>query len=384
MSIRAIIKLAREIAIGVVVVIATCSFLSWVVGNSMGLGFFVSVGIVLLFPIVVVLLAFTGRFAALRGLLGAIAILFVVQYAAMRVDAARAEAKISMIAPEGPRATAAVDLADFLSGCDGMSCAEVLAKTGADVILRDHAYRLVRGDACRTGALRPMYFEFLKAGYAGLCAEEMPASQLRPSLAAKEIRCDVWRGGDALCDELPRSFTGHIIIVRRDDATGSQVLDRWVIGQISPVSSWFGFVGLSEMKVGGDYSNGSIFSRVFGMPLRGAGITGDGDLEEVLSEMESFLNDPKTARSAAYYLHHLSAARGRENLALLRSHILSLLQSNDGMRIRAGLELITAESRVDVRDLRPQIEHFSQSLDPEIRGAARRALMSIPTAGKKP
>lgn len=377
MSIRAIIKFAQEIAIGVVVVIAVCSFLSWVVGDSMGLGFFLYVGIVPLFLIVVMLLAFTGRFAALRGLLGSIAILSVVQYAAMRVDAARAEARMTMRALEGPRAASAVDLTDFLDTCD-LSCVEVLAKTGADVVLQDHTYRLVRGDACRSDALRPMYFEFLKAGYAGMCAEETPVTQLPQLLTVKQISCDVWRGGDQLCDELPRSFTGYIIVVRTEGGAGGGLLDRWLVGKTSPISDWFGFVGLAELRVGDDYQLGSILSRALGAQLQGAGITGDGDLDEVLTEMQSFLDDPATARSAAYYLHHLSAVRGKENPTLLRSHIVRLLQSSDSTRVRAGLELITGESRVSVGDLRPQIEQLSQSADSQIRDSARRALMNIP------
>ena len=317
MSIRTIIKFVQETAIGMGVVIATCSFLSWVVGDSMGLGFFVAIGIVPVFFIILLFLFFTARFAALRGLLGAIAILSAVQYAAMRVDAARAEARMSMSAPASPRAVVAVDLGDFLEACE-LSCVEVLAKTGADVVLQDHAHRLVRGDVCRSGALKPMYFEFLKAGYAGMCAAEMPVTQLPRLLTVEQISCDIWRGGDALCDELPRSFTGYIIVVRAEGGAGGGLLDRWLVGKISPISDWFGFVGLAELRVGDDYQLGSIFSRALGAQLQGAGITGDGDLDEVLTEMQSFLDDPATARSAAYYLHHLSAVRGKENPAALK------------------------------------------------------------------
>jgi hypothetical protein len=383
MSMRAIVRFAFETAIAAVVLVMACSLLSWLVRDSIGLVFFVGIGIVPVFLIIVLFLFFTARFAALRGLFGAIATLSIVQGIAMGLDAARAEARMSMTAPQGPRPVGAVDLADFLNACDNMACVEVLAKTGADVVLRDHAYRLVRGDACRAGALRPMYFEFLKAGYAGMCAAKIPVSRSPELLTVEQISCDVWRDGYALCDELPRSYTGYIISVRMEDDAGSRLLDRWLVGEISPISDWFGLVGLAELRVGDRYRLGNVFSRALGTQLQGGGVTGNGDLEEVLTELESFLDDPATARSAAYHLNFLSAARGKENPALLRAHILRLLQSSDTMRVRAGLELITGQSHVNVRDIRPKIEQLAQSADSLISDSARRALMNIPTAEQK-
>jgi hypothetical protein len=371
---RAIVRFSFETAIAAVALVATFSFLTWLIGDSLGLGFFAYVGIVPLFAIIVLVLFFTARFAALRRLIAAIVILSVGQYGAMHYDAARAESAMAVPAPAGTRTAKAVDLSGLLENCD-RSCVEVLAKSGADVVLQDRTYHLVRGEQCRTSALRPLYFEFLKAGYAGLCAEETRAARPQVLLVVGQVRC-AWHDDDTLCGQLPRSFSGYINVVREEGATGSQLLDRWPVGDIAPISHWFMFVGLERLIVG-DSEHGAILSRALGMPLQGAGIPGRGDLNQVLTEMESFLDDPVTARPAAYYLHDLSSVRGKEDPALLRSHILDLLRSGNSMRVRAGLELITSESRVNVSDMRHRVEELAQSADTLVRDSARRALMAI-------
>src|SRR5690348_18316961 len=106
MSVQVIARLCRETAIAMAVLCAVLWVLTRLVGDSMGLGFLVAIGTIPVFLIVVLYLGFAAHFSALRGLLLAIAVLSSVQYAAMRVDQARAEAK-TMRAPESPRLASA-------------------------------------------------------------------------------------------------------------------------------------------------------------------------------------------------------------------------------------------------------------------------------------
>ncbi|HJR23458.1 MAG TPA: hypothetical protein VJ822_17625 [Dongiaceae bacterium] len=125
----------------------------------------------------------------------------------------------------------------------------------------------------------------------------------------------------------------------------------------------------------GDVS--ALLSRALNVSVRGYGISDDSDLDQLLTELEIFLDRSKYANEALHAFWDVSYERGRNNQGTLVAHIKRLVEHEERNHILAGLKLITPRSQVNVLHLRSRFIQLSLSPDAVIRNEANRALRHI-------
>ncbi|MDQ7250897.1 hypothetical protein [Dongia sedimenti] len=370
------------IALGAIVFF--CSMFAWVGELSTDQGWIVLYALVILVPFLIWFLFRLWRKRGalpIAGIIAALAILYAVEVPLLDRDVARTIAALPPVSEPAILAIDTYDISDFTEKC-GDLCLEILAKSRADVRMGDRLYRVVAGDQCRSGALRASYFEFLSLGFSGICARQFQADSAQSSQGLLRVIVDHCSNRPlydaAACADLPSRFRGTIVTVT-ESGGGSppRMVRRWLEGVIEPHNYWYAFLGLEDRTVGPRLSYSERLSRALNLELQGCCVPGRDDLDQVLTQLDGFLDDPNFAAKAWVVFDPVARVRGSEDPSIVNRHIALELAKQSSPHRLAGLNMIIASRTTDVAPFRSSVEALRQDPDKLVAEFAKRAQRRI-------
>ena len=370
--------------IALVVIVFFCSIFAWVGDLSSDQGWIVIYALVILVPFLIWFLFRLWRkrgATPIAGIIAALAILYAVEVPLLDRDVARAIAALPPVSKPTILAIDTYDISEFKGKC-GDLCIEVLAKSRGDVRTGDQLYRLVAGDQCRSDALRASYFQFLSLGFSGICARQFQVDSAQSSEGLLRVIVDHCSNRPlydaAACADLPTRFRGTIVTVT-ESGSGSppRMVRRWLEGIIEPHNSWYALLGLEYRTVGPWLDYSGRLSRALNLELQGCCVPGRDDLDQVLMQLEIFLDDPNFAAKAWEVFDPLARVRGSEDPSIVKRHIALELAKPTSPHRLAGLNMIIASRTTDVALFRESVEALKKDPDKLVAEFAKRALRRI-------
>jgi hypothetical protein len=337
-----------------------------------------------LFPIVVmavVVLAFLalmfrfyrqGRRETIVHIVLSLVLLSALQFAMMARDAQRAAAleQRQILAPSRPHRLVVFDWTR--QSCFDQ-CIELLAKTDYRPAgnLPDTAewavFEAARGVACYAVGQRKSHLQFLEAGFSDRCA----VREIRPAgdsaLMIRMYYSSGWFGSRrAMPRYVPRSFDGWVYEIYERSDGSERLLGRWLNGHIRPVSYWFAVVGLNGWKVGERFRPAQFYSAALNAPIVGGRFPGDSTLPPLFDQLAPYLADPKLGAKARRAFGALAVMNNKGDLDTVTRWATDMLASTHKDHVLAGLELLAALPKNDLRRFDPRLVQLLHHEDHDI------------------